>query len=124
VQVSFIPIAQSLEYIKAGHLHALTVTGATRSAALPNVPAVAEYVPGFEAYVWDGIGVPKNTPADVVEKLNEAINYALADPDMKARLVAMGAEPMVMTPAEFGKFISSETEKWARVVKVAGIKAD
>jgi tripartite-type tricarboxylate transporter receptor subunit TctC len=124
VQVVFSPMAQSVEFIKAGKLRALAVTAASRSKVLPDVPAVAEYVPGFEAYVWDGIGAPKNTPADVIDMLNDAINNALADPDMKARLVAMAAEPMVMTPAEFGKFISSETEKWAQVVKVAGIKAD
>jgi tripartite-type tricarboxylate transporter receptor subunit TctC len=124
VQVAFSPMAQSGEFIKAGKLRALAVTGASRSEVLPDVPAVAEYVPGFEAYVWDGIGAPKNTPADVIDKLNDAINNALADPDMKARLVAMGAEPMVMTPAEFGKFIATETEKWAKVIKFAGVKPD
>jgi tripartite-type tricarboxylate transporter receptor subunit TctC len=124
VQVAFSPMAQSVEFIKAGKLRALAVTGAGRSEVLPDVPAVAEYVPGFEAYVWDGIGAPKNTPADVIHKLNDTINNALADPDMKARLVAMGAEPMMMTPAEFSKFIAAETEKWAKVIKFAGIKSD
>jgi tripartite-type tricarboxylate transporter receptor subunit TctC len=124
VHVAFSPMAQSVEFIKAGKLRALAVTGASRSEVLSDVPAVAEYVPGFEAYVWDGIGAPKNTPADVIDELNDAINNALADHDMKARLVAMGAEPMVMTPAEFGKFIAAETEKWAGVIKFAGIKPD
>jgi tripartite-type tricarboxylate transporter receptor subunit TctC len=124
VQVAFSAVAQTVEFIKAGKLRALAVTGARRSHVLPDVPAVAEYVPGFEGYVWDGIGAPKNTPVDVINTLNNAVNNALADSDMKARFIEMGAEPMVMTPAEFGKFISSETEKWAQVVKFAGIKAD
>jgi tripartite-type tricarboxylate transporter receptor subunit TctC len=124
VQVAFSAVGQALEFIKAGKLRALAVTGATRSQVLPDVPTVAEYVPGFEGYVWDGIGAPKNTPVDVINKLNNAVNNTLADSDMKARLIGMGAEPMAMTPAEFGKFISSETEKWAHVVKFAGIKAE
>jgi tripartite-type tricarboxylate transporter receptor subunit TctC len=124
VQVAFSAVAQAIEFIEAGKLRALAVTGATRSQVLPDVPAVAEYVPGFEGYVWDGIGAPKNTPVDVINKLNNAVNNALADSDMKARFIGMGAEPMMMTPAEFGKFISSETGKWAQVVKFAGIRAE
>jgi tripartite-type tricarboxylate transporter receptor subunit TctC len=124
VQVVFSPVAQSIEYVKAGTLRALAVTGATRSDALPNVPAVAEFVPGYEAYVWDGIGAPKNTPADIIEKLNKQINTVLADADMKARLAVLGTEPMVMTPSEFGKLIADETAKWAKVIKFAGIKPE
>jgi tripartite-type tricarboxylate transporter receptor subunit TctC len=103
-------------------LRALAVTGATRLQALLDIPTVSEYVPGFEGYVWDGIGAPKNTPTEIIEMLNREINATLADPNMKARLVDTGAEPMVMTPAEFGKFIAAETDKWAKVIKFAGIK--
>jgi tripartite-type tricarboxylate transporter receptor subunit TctC len=124
MQVNFIPTAQGVEFIKAGKLRPLAVTGAMRSDVLPDIPAVAEYVPGFEAYVWDGIGAPKNTPIEIIEMLNREINATLADPNMKARLVDMGAEPMVMTSAEFGKFIAAETEKWANVVKLARIKVE
>jgi tripartite-type tricarboxylate transporter receptor subunit TctC len=99
------------------------VTGATRSVALPDVPAISEFVQGFEAYVWDGIGAPKDTSAVIIDKLNKEINAILADPKTEARLLALGVEPMSMTPAEFGKFIADETEKWAKVVKFAGIKA-
>ena len=124
VQVAFCPLAQSVEYIKAGKLRALAATGGLRSEILPDVPAVAEYVPGFEEYVWDGIGAPKDTPAEIIDNLNNAIKNTLTDPDMRARIVSMGAEPMTMTPAEFGEFIAAETEKWARVIKLAGIKPE
>jgi tripartite-type tricarboxylate transporter receptor subunit TctC len=124
VQLVFIPIASVIEYIRGGKLGALAVTGARRSDALPDVPTVGEFVPGYEAYVWDGIGAPKSTPSEIVNKLNGAINASLADPNMQARFVGLGAEPMIMTPAEFGKFIVDETEKWAKVIKFAGIKAD
>jgi tripartite-type tricarboxylate transporter receptor subunit TctC len=124
VQVAFSAVGQAVEFIKVGKLRALAVTGASRSQVLPDVPALAEYVPGFEGYVWDGIGAPKNTPVDVINKLNDAVNNALASSDMKARLISMGAEAMVMTPAEFGKFISAETEKWAKVIRITGIKAE
>ncbi len=122
VQAAFSPIAQAIEFIKAGKLRALAVTGAARSDALPDIPTVAEFVPGYEAYVWDGMGVPTNTPAEIIDKLNKEINAALADPTIKARFASLGAEPMPMTPAEFGKFIADETEKWAKVIKSAGIK--
>ena len=122
VQASFSPIPQSIEFIRAGKLRALAVTGVTRSAALPDTPTIAEFVPGYDAYVWDGIGAPANTPADIIDKLNKEINAALADPTMKARFADLGAEPMPMTPAEFGKFIAAETAKWAKVIKSAGIK--
>jgi tripartite-type tricarboxylate transporter receptor subunit TctC len=95
-----------------------------RSEALPNIPAVSEFVPGYEASTWYGVGVPKSTPTEIVEKLNKEVNAALSDPKFKARLADLGAEPMSMTPAAFGKLIAGETEKWARVVKFAGLKAD
>jgi tripartite-type tricarboxylate transporter receptor subunit TctC len=98
------------------------VTSATRSAALPNIPTLGDSVPGYEARDWYGVGVPKKTPTEIVEKLNKEIKAALADPKLKGRLADLGAEPMLMTPAEFGKLIADETEKWAKVVRFAGIK--
>jgi len=124
VQASFSPIPQSIEFIRAGKLRALAVTGVTRSDALADTPTIAALVPGYEAYVWDGIGAPTNTPADIIDKLNKEINAALADPAMKTRFADLGAEPMRMTPADFGKFIAAETEKWAKVIRAANIKAD
>jgi len=124
VQAAFTPILQSVEYIRAGTLRALAVTGATRSESLPGIPAAAEFVPGYEASVWDALGAPANTPADIVEALNMQVNTVLSDPALKAQLAALGAEPMLMTPAEFGKYIAAETEKWGRVVKTARIKVD
>ena len=124
VQASFTPIAQSIGYIRAGKLRALAVTSARRSEALPDVPAAAEFVPGYDAYVWDALGAPANTPAPIVEKLNAEINAIIGDPAMKARFADLGAEPMPMTPAEFRKFIAAETEKWGKIVKFAGIKPE
>jgi tripartite-type tricarboxylate transporter receptor subunit TctC len=124
VQASISPILQSIGYIRAGKLRALTVTGATRSAALPDVPRAAEFVPGYEAYVWDAMGAPANTPPDVIDKLNKAINAAVSDPEMKARYADLGAEPMIMTPAEFGQYMVEETKKWGKVVRDANIKAE
>jgi len=124
VQASFTPILQSLSYINAGQLRALAVTGATRSASLPGVPAAAEFVPGYEAYVWDAVGAPAKTPAEIIEHLNKEINAVLADPMIKAQFAGLGAEPMLMTPAEFGTHIASEIEKWGKVVKTARIKVD
>jgi len=124
VQAAFTPILQSAEYIRAGTLRALAVTGATRSESLPGIPAAAEFVPGYEASVWDALGAPANTPADIVEALNMQVNTVLSDPALKAQFAALGAEPMLMTPAEFGKYIAAETEKWGRVVKTARIKVD
>jgi tripartite-type tricarboxylate transporter receptor subunit TctC len=124
VQAAFTPILQSIEYIKAGKLRALAVTGATRSESLPGIPAAAEFVPGYAAYVWDAVGAPAKTPADIVEALNSEINAVLSQPTMKAQFAALGAEPMLMTPAEFGKYIAEETEKWGRVVRTARIKVD
>jgi tripartite-type tricarboxylate transporter receptor subunit TctC len=114
----------SIEYIRAGKLRPLAVTTATRSEALPEIPTVGDFVPGYEESSFFGVGVPKKTPAEIVDKLNKEINAAIADPAMKTRLANLGAEPMLMTPAEFEKFIAVETEKWSKVVKLAGIKAD
>jgi tripartite-type tricarboxylate transporter receptor subunit TctC len=124
VQASFTPILQSLEYIKAGKLRALAVTGATRWDSLPGVPTAAELVPGYEAYVWDAVGAPAKTPVEIIDELNKQINAVLLDPTIKAQFASLGAEPMLMTPAEFGTYITSEIEKWGMVVKFAGIKAE
>jgi tripartite-type tricarboxylate transporter receptor subunit TctC len=124
VQVMFPTMPASIQYVRAGKLRALAVTTATRSEALTDVPAVGEFVPGYEASVWYGVGVPKKTPTEIVEKLNKEINAALADPKLKARLADLGAEPLSMTPAEFGKLIAEDTEKWAKVVKFSGAKPD
>src|SRR5215831_762641 len=124
VQASFTPILQTLGYIKAGKLRALAVTGATRSESLPDVPAAMEFVPGYQAYVWDAVGAPAKTPVEIVEQLNKEINAVLLDPAIKAQFASLGAEPMLMTPAEFGTYIASEIEKWGKVVKTARIKVD
>jgi tripartite-type tricarboxylate transporter receptor subunit TctC len=124
VQASFSPIAQTISFIRAGKLRALAVTTMKPSDVLPGVPTVAEFVPGYEAVVWDGMGAPAKTPPNIIEMLNKQINAVLADPAIKARLADLGAEPMLMTPAEFGKFIAAETEKWGKVVKSAGIKPE
>jgi tripartite-type tricarboxylate transporter receptor subunit TctC len=124
VQVYFGPIASSLGYIRTEKLRALAVTGSTRSDALPDAPTIAETLPGYEASSWYGIGAPAGTPTDVVEKLNGAINAALADPAMKARLVDLGVEALPMTPAAFGKFIADETDKWGKVVRFASLRID
>jgi tripartite-type tricarboxylate transporter receptor subunit TctC len=124
VQVIFGGTIPSIPYIRADKLRALAVTSATRSDALPEVPTVGEFLPGYEANLWYGLGVPKKTPTEIVEKLNKEINAALADPKLKARLADLGAEPMSMTPAEFEKFVVGETEKWGKVVRAANIRAD
>jgi tripartite-type tricarboxylate transporter receptor subunit TctC len=114
----------SIGYIRAGRLRALAVTAATPSDALPDIPTMGEFVPGYEASNWYGVGIPKNTPADIVEKLNKEINAGLADPNMKARLVDLGGTVLAGSPADFGKLIAEETEKWGNVVKFSGAKAD
>jgi tripartite-type tricarboxylate transporter receptor subunit TctC len=124
VQVIFDNLPSSLEYIKAGKLRALAVTTTTRSDALPGVPTVAETVPGYEASAWFGLGAPKGTPPEIVEKLNTAVNAGLADPKLKARLADLGGAMLVGPPAVFGKLIAEETEKWAKVVKFSGAKPD
>ncbi|MGD0025237.1 MAG: tripartite tricarboxylate transporter substrate binding protein [Xanthobacteraceae bacterium] len=124
VQASFTPILQSIAYIRAGELRALAVTGTTPSDVLPDIPRAVEFVPGYEVYVWNAMGAPANTPAEIIDKLNKAINVAVADPKMKARYLDLGAEPMLMTPAELGKYMAEETAKWAKVIKFAGIKPE
>ena len=124
VQVVFNPVPESMEFIKAGKLRPLAVTSATRSEALPDVPTVGDFVPGYEASALQGIGAPKETPAEIVEKLNKEINAGLADPRLKARFADLGATVFVVSPVDFGKFIADETEKWAKVIKFAGAKAD
>jgi len=124
VQVAFAPMPSSTGYIQAGTLRALAVTAATRSEALPTLPTVGEFVPGYDAIGWYGFGAPKDTPSGIVNKLNSEINALVSDPSIKARLLALGAEPMPMASADFGKFMSDETEKWGKVVKFAGIKPD
>jgi len=124
VQVLFGVMPASLGYVRAGKLRALAVTTATRQELLPEVPAVAEYLPGYEASGWYGIVVPKGTPADIVDVLNKAINAAFTDPAMKRRFVDLGCAVFAGTPADFGKFIAEETGKWSKVIKFAGIKPD
>ena len=122
VQVYFPTTVSSIGYIRGGRLRALAVTTATRSDALPDIPTVAEFLPGYEASFWYGVGVPKNTPTDIVDKLNREVNAALADPKMRARLADLGGTPLPGSSADFGKLIADETEKWGKVIKSAGIK--
>jgi tripartite-type tricarboxylate transporter receptor subunit TctC len=124
VQVIFDNLPSSIEYIRAGKLRALAVTTAERSDALPGVPTVAETVPGYEASAWFGLGAPKGTPAEIVDKLNAAVNAGLADPKLKARLADLGGTMLVGPPDDFGKLILEETEKWAKVVKFSGAKPE
>ena len=124
VHLMFDNMPSSIEFIRSGKLRALAVTTAKRSAQLPNVPTVAETVPGFEASAWFGMGAPKGTPADVVAKLNREINDALADPKMKTRLAELGGDPIAGSPADFWKIHTYETEKWAKVVKSSGAKVE
>src|SRR5215470_16156994 len=124
VQITFNPLPSSLDFIRAGKLRGLAVTSATRSDALPNLPPLGEFLPGYEATAWFGLGAPKATPSAVVEKLNKEINAALANAQFKTRLVELGGEPMPLSIADFEKFIESETEKWALVVKFSGAKAE
>ena len=124
VQVYFASTPSSIEYIKAGRLRALAVTAATRSDALPDIPTVGEFVPGYEATAWYGIGAPRATPAEIVDKLNKEINAALADPRMKARIVDLGGDVLALSPADFGKLIADETEKWGNVIRALNIRAD
>jgi tripartite-type tricarboxylate transporter receptor subunit TctC len=124
VQVSFMAPVLSLEHIRTGKLRALAVTTATRLDVLPDIPTVGDFVPGYEASAWFGVGAPKDTPAEIVEKLNGEINAALADTKMNARLADLGGTVLPGSPAEFGKLIADETEKWAKVVKFSGAKAE
>jgi tripartite-type tricarboxylate transporter receptor subunit TctC len=124
VQLYFGTTASSLEYVRAGKLRALAVTIERRLDELPDIPAVAEFVPGYEASNRYGLGAPKATPAVIVDKLNKVINAVLADPKMKARLADLGGTPLLGSPADFGKLIAEETEKWGKVVKFSGAKVD
>jgi tripartite-type tricarboxylate transporter receptor subunit TctC len=124
VQVVFGTISTCIQYIKGGMLHALAVTTATRSDVLPDIPTLAEFVPGYEASAWNGVGAPKDTPAKVIDKLNNEINAVAAEPLLKARLAGIGIDPMSMTSAAFGKLIADETEKWGNVIRALNIKAE
>jgi tripartite-type tricarboxylate transporter receptor subunit TctC len=124
VQVSFPTMPASIEYIRAGRLRALAVTTATRSDALPDIPTVGEFLPGYEASAWYGVGAPRNTPAEIIEKLNREINSALADPRMKVRLAELGGTILAGSSDDFGKIIADETEKWGKVIRAANIKPD
>jgi tripartite-type tricarboxylate transporter receptor subunit TctC len=124
VQVTFSPMPSSIEYIRGARLRALAVTTASRWPALPDIPTIAEFVPGYEASTWTGIGVPRGTSVEIVVRLNEAINAGLADPKLKAQLFDLGGTVLPGSPADFGKLIADETEKWGKVIKLAGIKAE
>jgi len=124
VQLMFVVPVGLIEHIESGKLRAIAVTTATRSRLLPQLPTVSEAVPGYEASTWFGVGAPRNTPADIVERLNRDINACLAEPAMKARLADLDGTTLVGTPADFAKLVAEETEKWSKVVKFAGIKAE
>jgi tripartite-type tricarboxylate transporter receptor subunit TctC len=124
VQVYFGTLPASIEYIKAGNLRALAATSATRLRVLPDVPTVAEFLPGYEATICNGLNAPRNTPAEIVEKLNREINVALADPKLIARLAELGAEPLSGSPGDYARLVADETEKWGKVVKLSGATAD
>jgi tripartite-type tricarboxylate transporter receptor subunit TctC len=124
VQVMFNTMSASLQYVRAGKLRALGVATKTRQAALPDVPAVAEFVPGYEASFWTGVAAPKGTPPEIVGKVNKAVNAGLEDPNVKARLAEWGATALAGSPADFAKFVADETEKWAKVIRAAKIKAE
>jgi tripartite-type tricarboxylate transporter receptor subunit TctC len=124
VQVTFESMPASIAYIRAGTLGALAVTTARRSETLPDIPTVAEFVPGYEASSWYGVGAPRATPTEIVDTLNKEINVGLADPKIKTRFADLGGEVLALSPADFGKLIVDETEKWAKVIKSVGIKAE
>jgi tripartite-type tricarboxylate transporter receptor subunit TctC len=124
VQVMFDLMASSIGYIRAGQLRALAVTAAQRSEALPELPTVGDFVPGYEASTVGGIGAPKRTPTEIVNKLNTEINAALADPNLRSRYAALGSEPLPMSPIKFGKLIAAETDKWGNVIRFAGIEPE
>jgi tripartite-type tricarboxylate transporter receptor subunit TctC len=124
VQVAFVPITNVIEFVRDGRLRPLAVTTARRSELLPDIPAIGEFLSGYDATGWNGIGAPKETPFAIIEKLNKEINDIIRDPGMKARLINLGLEPLSMTPQEFGKRIADDTEKWAKVIKFANVKAE
>jgi tripartite-type tricarboxylate transporter receptor subunit TctC len=122
VQIAFIPPAVTMEHIRSGRLRALAVTGADRFDALPDIPALSELVPGFEVTTWFGLGAPRNTPSEVIERLNREIAVGLADPKLSGQLAALGGAALGGSPADFGKLIADDTEKWRKVIAFAGIK--
>jgi tripartite-type tricarboxylate transporter receptor subunit TctC len=124
VPVMFDNLSTSIEHIRAGRLRALAVTSATRLEILPDIPPLGDFVPGYAASGWSGVGAPRNTPPDIIDKLNREINAGLADPKIKARFAQLNNLPMSMTPPDFGKFIAQETEKWGKVIRAANIKAE
>jgi tripartite-type tricarboxylate transporter receptor subunit TctC len=124
VQVMFDNVSSSIEYIRAGKLRPLAVTTAARSDALPDLPTVGDFVPGYEASAVNGIGAPRATPTEIIDKLNKEINAGLADPPLKARLADLGASVLVGSPADYGRLIAEETEKWGKVIRGADIKPE
>jgi tripartite-type tricarboxylate transporter receptor subunit TctC len=124
VQVMFVAMASGIEYIRAGKLRSLAVTTTMRSEALPNLPVLRDFVAGYESSAWYGLGAPKHIPSEIVDKLNKEINAGLADPKIKARLADLGGEVLALSPAEFGKLIAEETEKWGKVIRAANIKPE
>jgi tripartite-type tricarboxylate transporter receptor subunit TctC len=122
VQVYFAPVSTSIEYVRTGKLRALGVTTAARAAALPDVPPLGDFVPGYETSTWYGIGAPKKTPAEIIDRLNKEINAGLADPGVVSQLTALGSSAFPTSPAKFSEFIADETQKWAKVIKFAQIK--
>jgi tripartite-type tricarboxylate transporter receptor subunit TctC len=124
VQMDFATMPPAIEYVRTGKLRALAVTGAMRSEALPDLPAIGEFLPGYETGLLTGLGAPRNTPADIIEKLNKETNNFLADPRMKARLADLGNMALLGSSAEFGRLLADETEKWAKVIRAAKIKAE
>jgi tripartite-type tricarboxylate transporter receptor subunit TctC len=124
VQVMFNAISSSIAFIRTGRLRALAVTTAMRAETLPDVPTMADFLPGYEASQWTGVCAPKKTPTEIIDKLNKETNAALADPKMKARVAELGGTVFPTSPTEFGKFIADETEKWAKVIRAANIKPE
>jgi tripartite-type tricarboxylate transporter receptor subunit TctC len=124
VQVMFEPTISTVPYVRAGKLRALAVTTTTRSGLLPDIPTVSEFVPGYEVSQWYGIGAPRGTPSEIIDKLNKAINAAVADPKLTSRLAELGGMPIPMSIGEFGKLIADETEKWGKVIRTANIKPE
>jgi tripartite-type tricarboxylate transporter receptor subunit TctC len=124
VQVCFSTLPGSIQFIKAGKLRPLAVTTAKRQGALPDVPTLSDFVTGYEASGWSGVGAPKDTPTEVIDKLNNAINAALTDPRMEAKLSELGGEVLALSPADFGKLIAAETDKWGKVIRAANIKPE
>ena len=124
VQIMFDPVVSSLSHIQAGKLRPLAVTTSTRSEVLPDIPTVGDFLPGYEASIWFGVGAPRNTPSEIVDRLNKEINAGLTDPKIKSRFAELGGTTLPGSPADFAELIGDETEKWGKVIKFAGIKAD